>query len=167
MRNIDDKFTAHVVHAFFFLDFQRKLIVGLLQLADRLLQVSGQAVERLAELADLIALAALILGGKIQLAHPVGHAGHRDQRAGELAGDEKAADQADQQRAAARDQQENQVEGGVLLDIGVWHIGEQAVARVAVKRADQAEVLVVIPEGNVQELVIMLGNKFAVHALRD
>ena len=108
-----------------------------------------------------------IFGGEIQLAHAVGKACHRDQRPGELARDEVAADQADQQRAAACNDQKHQIERGILLDIGIWHIGEQAFLRVFIQRTGKAQILVVVPQLDVQELVFAGGERVPVEVLRN
>lgn len=148
----------------------RELIVGLLQLTDGLLEIGGQPVERLAELRDFVPFVFTetgIFGGEIQLAHAVGKACHRDQRPGELARDEVAADQADQQRAAACNDQKHQIERGILLDIGIWHIGEQALLRVFIQRTGKAQILVVVPQLDVQELVFAGGERVPVEVLRN
>ena len=151
-------------------DLLRQLVVGLLELADGLFEVGAQPVERLAELLDFVRLAlalADVLAGKVELAHAVGERRHGNERPGKLAREEKREHKADEQGAAACDQQEHEVERGVLLDECERHIGDEVAALVRVERADEAEILVVVAQTDVGEAVLMHVERGPVRVLHD
>ena len=170
VRNIDDEFAAHIVDALLFAYLLRKLIIGLLELADGLLEIGAETVERLAELFDLVGFApalAGVLGGKVELAHAVGERRHGDERARKLAREEKRDAETDEQRTAAGDEQEHQVERGILLDECERHIGDKVAALVLVERADETEILVVVAQADIGKAVLMLGERGPVLVLHD
>ena len=166
MRHVDDKLLPHIVDTLLLLDLLRQLIIGLLQLTDRLLQIRRQTVERLSQLVNLIAvLLAGVLHREIQLTHSVGQSRHLNKRARKLTRDNIAAPQTNQQRTAAGNQQKHQIQRRILFDIRIGHICDQIFTVFRIQHADQTQILVIIAQTDRHKAVFVFTQIYPVTIL--
>ena len=166
MRHVHDELLPHIVDALLLLDLLCQLIVGLLQLTDRLLQIRRQAVERLSQLVNLIAVPlAGVLHREIQLTHPVGQSRHLNKRARKLTRDNIAAPQTNQQRTAAGNQQKHQIQRRILFDIRIGHICDQIFTVFRIQHTDQTQILVIIAQTDRHKAVFVFTQIYPVTIL--